>query len=40
MRDIITKKYISILNEIITDYDNTKTEKRGRKNKNLTMYFI
>ena len=33
MHDVIMKKYISILNEIITDNDNTKTEKRGCKNK-------
>ena len=39
MRDMIMKKYISILNEIITDYDNTKTEKEVVKI-NLIMYFI
>ena len=28
LRDKIIKKYISILNDIIIDYDNTKTEKK------------
>ena len=40
MRDMIMKKYISILNEIITDYDNTKTEKRGRKNKFDNVFYL
>ena len=39
-RDMIMKKYISILNEIITDYDNTKTEKRGRKNKFDNVFYL
>ena len=40
MRDMIMKKYISILNEIVTDYDNTKTEKRGRKNKFDNVFYL
>ena len=40
MRVVIMKKYISILNKIITDYDTTKTEKRGHKNKFDNVFYL
>ena len=40
MRDKIIKKYISVLDKIITDYESTKTEKRGRKNKFNNVFYL
>ena len=40
MRDKIIKKYISVLDKIITDYESTKTEKRGRKNKFDNVFYL
>ena len=39
-RDVLFYKYKNILIDIITNYNNTKTEKRGRKIKGNNLFYL